>query len=43
VFHDRQYFVKMKKVIAEINLKKLLYNLLTINSIEINKIKQPHD
>ena len=38
VFFDRQYLVKMKIVIAEIK-KKMLYNLLIINSIEINKIK----
>jgi hypothetical protein len=38
VFFDRQYLVKMKIVIAEIK-KKLLYNLLIIKSIEINKIK----
>jgi len=38
MFFNRQYLVKMKIVIAEIK-KKLLYNLLIINSIEINKSK----
>lgn len=39
VFFDRQYLVKMKIVIAEIKNKKMLYNLLIVNLIEINKIK----